>query len=114
MGDELEIAGAELDWLDRKLREDATYVDDAGFSAAVVRKLPVRRTTRSVRAMILILAAVLASGVSYLLSGGGFVFEALARMSILPPVMIYGAALAIGVLLVGLGAFAALKRSDAL
>lgn len=114
MGDELDIAGGELDWLDRKLREEAAYIDDAGFTAAVVQKLPARRTTRSVRAMILILAAVLASGVTYLLSGGGFIFEAFARLSILPPLIIYGAALAVGLLLVGAGAFAAFKRSDVL
>ena len=28
------------DWLDRRLREEMPYIDDAGFTARVVQKLP--------------------------------------------------------------------------
>jgi hypothetical protein len=115
MGDELTTrAEIELDLLDQKLREEAAYIDDAGFTAAVVRKLPARRrASRRVRSLVLILAAVLASVVTYLLSGGGrFIFEALAEASLFSPVSIFIAALAIGFLFTCGAAFAAAKRAD--
>jgi hypothetical protein len=114
MGDELEIAGQELDWLDRRLRDDAAYIDDCGFTAAVVQKLPVRRTRRSLRATILIAAAVLASALTYVLSGGGsFIFEAFARAELFSPITILISALLIGLLISGAGAFVAVRRSSA-
>ena len=30
------------DWLDARLRDEAPYIDDAGFTARVVQKLPAR------------------------------------------------------------------------
>ncbi|HEY0368145.1 MAG TPA: hypothetical protein VGC85_00980 [Chthoniobacterales bacterium] len=66
MGDELE----QLDWLDAKLRDEMPYIDDAGFTANVVQKLPTpARASRSVRAMILLLAAVLASVIAFVIAG---------------------------------------------
>jgi hypothetical protein len=115
MGDELTTgAEVELDWVDQKLREEAAYIDDAGFTAGVVQKLPARRrASRSMRSLILILAAVLASVVTYVLSGGGrFIFQGLAEASRFSPVSIFIAALAIGFLFTCGAAFAAAKRAD--
>ncbi len=60
------------DWLDTRLREEAPYIDDAGFTAQVVRKMPARRAARlSFRGMILLCLTLLASALTYALSGGG-------------------------------------------
>jgi hypothetical protein len=60
------------DWLERSLREEMPYIDDAGFTARVVQKLPAAPAPRSYR------AAILASIIAYFLSDGGrfFVVEA--------------------------------------
>lgn len=112
MGDEL----GELDWLDAKLREEAPYIDDAGFSASVMQKLPPRRrATRSFRSTILLAAAVLASLCAYYLSGGGrFIYEAFARAELFSPPIIVLGALATGVAVTAVAAYAAYKRTDAL
>jgi hypothetical protein len=34
------------DWLDQQLREAAPYIDDDGFTARVLQKLPVVRSQR--------------------------------------------------------------------
>src|SRR3954469_13404223 len=66
MGDEL----TELDWLDAKLRDDMPYIDDAGFTANVVQKLPTpRRASRKLRGFILLAAAFIASVVTFLFVG---------------------------------------------
>ena len=57
------------DWLDARLREEASYVDDAGFTAGVIQKLPAQRVRRSYRAAILLAVTALASVVVYLLAG---------------------------------------------
>ena len=71
------------DWLDARLREEMPYIDDEGFTARVVQKLPAARP-RSFRAAILIGLTVVASVIAYLLSDGGrfLVVEAYRLMSI--------------------------------
>ncbi len=60
------------DWLEARLREETPYIDDGGFTAQVVRKLPDRRAARlSFRGMILVCLTLLASALTYVLSGGG-------------------------------------------
>jgi high-affinity Fe2+/Pb2+ permease len=60
------------DWLDARLREEASYIDDAGFTASVVQKLPAgRRSSSSGRAIILIAVTIVACVVAYLVSGRG-------------------------------------------
>lgn len=60
------------DWLDARLRDEAPYIDDAGFTALVVQQLPAgRRRSRSVRAAILLGITLLASVIAYLASGRG-------------------------------------------
>jgi hypothetical protein len=57
--------------LDRQLREAAPYIDDDGFTARVMARLPAARPQRRwLRAMILLGLALLGSGVAYLLSAG--------------------------------------------
>jgi|SRR5215469_1598047 hypothetical protein len=57
--------------LDRQLREAAPYINDDGFTARVIARLPAaRREPQWLRAMVLVGLALLGSGVAYLLSGG--------------------------------------------
>ena len=116
MGDEVtEGADFETDWLDRRLREEAQYIDDAGFTANVMLKLPAHRATRSLRSTILIATAVLASLCAYYLSGGGrFIYEAFARAELFSPLTILVAGLAIGFAITVGAAYAAMRRSEAL
>jgi len=57
--------------LDRQLREGVPYIDDDGFTARVMSRLPAApREPRWLRAIVLLGLALLGSGVAYLLSGG--------------------------------------------
>ena len=103
------------DWIDARLRDDASYIDDGGFTARVVQKLPSRRVRHSLRAVILLGVTVLASVVSaiaYLLSGGGwFIAEGVTRFALLPlPVIWLCAAGATVVVMVG-GLAAAMSKT---
>jgi hypothetical protein len=90
------------DPLDRQLREAAPYIDDGGFTARVVSKLPAaRRARRSLRGIILVGITALASAIAYALSDGGrFVSEAVARLSTFPIwillVFAFGSGLVVG------------------
>jgi hypothetical protein len=72
--------------LDRQLREAMPYIDDEGFTARVMARLPAaRREPRWLRAMILLGLTILGSGIAYLLSGGGrFVREGVIQLSGFP------------------------------
>src|SRR4051812_24996128 len=90
------------DWLDARLREEAPYIDDAGFTAHVVQKLPSRPVGYPLRAAILIGLSVFACVVAYLSGGAWFVAEGLTRFSLLPlPVILLSAALATGLVMAG-------------
>jgi hypothetical protein len=91
--------------LDRQLREAAPYIDDEGFTARVMARLPTaRREPRWLRAMILIGVTALGSGVAYLLSGGGrFVREGVIELSTFPVWLLLVLAFGCGLLV---GAFA--------
>jgi hypothetical protein len=57
--------------LDRQLREAVPYIDDDGFTARVIARLPAtRREPRWLRAMIVLGLALLGTGIAYFLSGG--------------------------------------------
>ena len=57
--------------LDRQLREAVPCINDDGFTARVIARLPAaRREPQWLRAMVLVGLALLGSGVAYLLSGG--------------------------------------------
>jgi hypothetical protein len=100
------------DWLDARLREEASYVDDAGFTAGVIQKLPAQRVRRSYRAAILLAVTALASVIVYLLAGNsGFIAEAVTRFIFMPLSLIYLAAIGAGLLLMGFGVGAAMSKT---
>ena len=57
--------------LDRQLRDAVPYINDDGFTARVIARLPAaQREPQWLRAMIVLGLALLGTGVAYLLSGG--------------------------------------------
>jgi hypothetical protein len=76
----------EEDWLDARLREEAPYIDDAGFTALVVQKLPAQHAGRtSFRGVLLLAITLLACVVTYFVSDGGrFVVSAAQTLSAMP------------------------------
>jgi hypothetical protein len=103
------------DWLDRELREAATYIDDEGFTARVLQQLPPPRRRRDLlRAIILLGMTFLASVLTYVVSGGGrFVSLTLERLAALPALWVFVLALASGLVIAAAGATAAISRSRA-
>ncbi len=101
------------DLLDRQLREAAPYIDDAGFTARVLQKLPPPRARReSLRAIILLGITLLGSALAYVLSDDGrFIAVMFERVAILPVLWIFALALATGLLITGLGLAAALSKT---
>jgi hypothetical protein len=100
------------DWLDARLREEAPYVDDAGFTARVVANLPPRPVRYSLRAAILLGLTVIASAIAYLLSGGGwFIAEGVTRFALLPLPVIWLCAAGATVLVMAGGLVAATSKT---
>jgi hypothetical protein len=100
------------DWLDARLRDDAAYIDDGGFTAHVVQKLPSRRVRHSLRAVILLGVTLVASAIAYLLSGGGwFIAEGVTRFALLPLPVIWLSAAGATVLVMAGGLAAAMSRT---
>ena len=103
------------DWLDRELREAAPYIDDEGFTARVLQQLPRPRSRHDrLRAVILLGMALLASGLAYVVSGGGrFVTVTLERLAALPALWVFALALVSGLVIATAGATAAISGSRA-
>ncbi len=97
------------DWLDARLREEAPYIDDAGFTAQVVQKLPPRRASRnSFRGAILLGVTMLACVVTYFASDGGrFLISAVNTFAAMPLWMLYVVAIGCGMVATGVAAAAA-------
>jgi hypothetical protein len=93
------------DTLDRQLRDAVPYIDDDGFTAGVMARLPEpRREPRWLRPMILLGVTLLGSAVAYLLSGGGrFVRQGVIELSSFPIWLLLVLAFGCGLLV---GAFA--------
>jgi len=73
------------DSLDARLRDDAPYIDDSGFTSRVVQKLPARQVRRSYRAFILIGITLVACLVAFRLSGGSsFFVEGVTYVTMMP------------------------------
>ena len=91
------------DLLDARLRDEAAYIDDAGFTARVVQKLPARPVRHWLRAVILLGVTLVASVTAYFLSGDGwFIAEGVARLTMLPLYVIWlGAAAATALVMAG-------------
>ena len=99
------------DWLDARLRDEAAYIDDGGFTSRVVQKLPARPVRHMVRAAILLGVTLVASIIAYLVSGGGwFIAEGVARFALLPVPVIWLCAAIVGGLVMAGGLAAAVSR----
>lgn len=102
----------EEDWLDARLRSEAPYIDDAGFSARVVAQLPVSRARGSMRAVILFATTLLASAIAYAVSDDGhFVAETFVRLQQLPLPLLALLALFCGLLVTAIGSFVAVAKA---
>src|SRR6059058_5921667 len=101
------------DLLDARLREETPYIDDAGFTARVMKQLPRRRLSwSSQRSLIILAATILSVVVAYFASGEGmFVHDAFARMSGLRPLQLLLLILACGTGMTIAGLWAALTRT---
>ena len=99
------------DWLDARLRDEAPYIDDAGFTSRVVQKMPARQVRRSYRAFILVGITLAACIAAYSLAGGSnFAFDTFANVAFLPKTTILIFAGIAGVLVMVGGLAAALSR----
>jgi len=100
------------DWLDARLRVEAPYIDDAGFSARVIARLPARRSRNYLRAIILLAATVLASAIAYVVSGDGrFIVEAFAYLTQWSLVTLVLLAIGCGFLLTATGSIVAVAKT---
>jgi hypothetical protein len=71
--------------IDRQLREAAPYINDDGFTARVMAKLPAtRREPQWLRAMIIVGLALLGTGVAYVIGGGHVVREGIIEFANFP------------------------------
>ena len=114
MGNELNIdEQLQADWLDAKLRDELPYIDDAGFTARVVQQLPARRrSSRSLRAAILLGTTVLASVLAFVFAGS-YVLDSAAFLAVIPTRILFVLGVCFAMLvMVGGGAAAVLKSRD--
>ena len=100
------------DWLDARLRDEAAYIDDAGFTSRIVQKLPARTVRRSSRAAILLAVTIAASVVAYFLAGGTwFVAERLTLLAMMPVTTMLLTAVTITALIMAGGLAMALSKT---
>ena len=102
------------DWLDARLRDEAPYIDDAGFTSRVVQKMPARQVRRSYRAVILVGITLVACIAAYLLAGGNnFAFDTFANVAFLPKttILIFAGIAGVAVMVGGLAAALSRVRS---
>ena len=100
------------DSLDARLRDDAPYIDDAGFTSRVVQKLPARQVRRSYRAFLLLGITLAASLAAFWLAGGtSLAIDTYANMAMMPVVWMWVTAAAAAILVMAGGLAAALSRS---
>ena|SRR5947207_591874 len=101
------------DWLDRRLRDAAPYIEDDGFTARVLRQLPApQRSGQFLRPLILVGMSALASALTYVLSDGGrFVVVEMFKLATIPTLWVVVFALASGMLVMAGGIFAAMSKT---
>ena len=100
------------DSLDARLREEAPYIDDAGFTSRVVRKLPARQVRRSYRAFILLGITLAACIAAFWFAGGtSLAFQTYANIAMLPVMWMWIFAAAVGVVVMVGGLAAAISRA---
>ncbi len=103
------------DWLEARLREESPYIDDAGFTAQLLQKLPPRRTTRSsFRGAVLLCVTLLACVATYFVSGGGrFLVSAVNDLAAMPLWILYVVAIFCGVIVTAVAASVAYFQARA-
>ncbi len=101
------------DLLDARLREEAPYIDDNGFTALVMQRLPSRPSSlQTQRSIVILSAAILSVVVAYFASGEGmFVHDTFARLSLLPPLQLLALFVVCGIAMLTSGVWAALSRT---
>jgi hypothetical protein len=87
--------------LDRQLREAVPYINDDGFSARVIARLPAARPEPQwLRAMIVVGLALLGTGIVYVVGGGHVLREGILEFANFPIwlllVFAFGCGLVIG------------------
>jgi hypothetical protein len=99
--------------LDRQLREAVPYIDDEGFTARVMSRLPeARREPQWLRTLILLGLTLLGSGVAYLVSGGGrFIREGVIQLSDFPIWLLLVFAFGCGLVVGAFAVIAAVRRT---
>jgi hypothetical protein len=101
------------DLLDARLRDEAAYIDDGGFTARIVQKLPARPVRLWLRAAILLGVTLIASAAAYLLSGGvWFIADGVTRISLLPLPVIWLAAAGATLVVMAGGLAAVVSRAS--
>ncbi len=86
--------------LEKRLREEASYIDDDGFTARVISRLPVRRRRNPFRAIVLTVASLLAAAFGYFLTEEGrFVWEAVAYLEMVPGWILLGTLLVVTIVM---------------
>jgi hypothetical protein len=100
------------DSLDARLRDDAPYIDDAGFTSRVVQKLPARQVRRSYRVFLLLGITVAACLAAFWVAGGtSFAIDTYANMAMMPVTWMWVTAAAAAIVVMAGGLAAALSRS---
>ena len=99
--------------LDTQLREETPYIDDAGFTARVMKQLPRRPFALSMqRNLIIFVATIVSVVIAYFASGEGmFVHDAFARAATLQPLQLLLIICACGTVMTVAGLWAALTRA---
>lgn len=100
------------DWLDAKLREEAPYIDDDGFTARVLQQLPAPERSRSSRNVILLGFTIIATLVAYIASGGGtFLEDAAAFLVAMPLITVLAIGACCALIVTAVGASAAIAKA---
>jgi hypothetical protein len=100
------------DSLDARLRDDAPYIDDAGFTSHVVQKLPARQVRRSYRAFLLLGITLAACLAAFWVAGGtSFAIDTYANMAMMPVTWMWVIAAAAAIVVMAGGLAAAVSRS---
>jgi anti-sigma factor RsiW len=97
------------DWLDARLRDEAPYIDDAGFTARVMQQLPPARQRRSVRSVILVGMTVLACVFAFVFAGE-FLATTATFLVAMPLATIAALAVAAGLMVTAFGTTMAVAR----
>ena len=100
------------DWLDARLRDDAPYIDDAGFTSRVVHKLPARQVPRSYRTLIMLAITLAACLAAFWFAGGtSLLIDTYANLAMMPLMWMWIWAAAAALVVMAGGLAAALSRS---